>query len=102
MGSNRDQQFANEASLGPGLFGDQDVAQHGPGFFEDVVGGFAEFNAALETGVESALASAARVDLGFDGEQGGAPRQQVFGDSPRCFRGAANVPGGDGDAVLGE
>ena len=63
VGGRRDQHLAHQPAFGAGLFGDQHIAQHGPGFFENLVGGLAKFDAALEAALESPLAASAGVNL---------------------------------------
>ncbi len=87
---------------GPGLFGDQHLAEHGLGLFVNVLGGLAQLDAALEAALERSLAASAGVDLRFDDDQLRACGEEFFGDCFGGFRRVANVPGGHGDAVLGE
>jgi hypothetical protein len=100
--SEGDHQLADEATFGPGLFGHQHVAQHGFRLFEDVISRFAQLNPALETAFEGAFATAAGVDLGFNGEQAGAVGQEFFGNCFSGFGGVTDASGRDGNAVVGE
>ena len=94
VGRAGDEQFADQPAFGAGLFGDQHVAEHGLGVLEDLVGGLADFDAALEAALESALAAAAGMDLGFDGDERLRPRQAVPGDGLGRLGGVADSPAG--------
>jgi hypothetical protein len=97
-----DKEFADEAAIGTGLFGHEHIAEHGFGFIENVLGGFAEVHATFETVLESAFAPAAGVNLRFDDDELFAPGEELVGDGFGLLGRGANVACGHSDAALGE
>ena len=79
-----DEQGVDLASGLAGLLGDDGVAEHGLGFFVDVVGRLAEVHAALEAVLEHALAPAARVDLDLEYDHFLAGGEEALGDGLRA------------------
>ena len=102
LGATSDEQLADEPAFGAGLFGDEHIAEHRLGHFENFVGGFAELHAAFETVLESPFAATAGMDLGFDHDQIGAFGEKFFRDALGGLRCVANVARGKGHSGLGE
>jgi hypothetical protein len=84
------------------LFGDEHLAEHGFRFFVNFVGGFAQFDAALETALERAFAAAAGVDLGFNDNDFFGGREEFLRYRFSGFGRIANFTGRHSYAILGE
>ena len=85
-----------------GLLGDDGVAEHGLGFFVDVVGRLAEVHAALEAVLEHALAPAAGVNLDLEHDHFLAGGEEPLGDGARLDGSRTGLPPRDFDPVARE
>ena len=92
--------FADQATVGAGLFRDQDIAQHGFGVVKDLLFGPADFHAALKAVLERAFATASGVDLRFDHHGLVALAEKFVGKVAGGFRGGADLTGGNGHTLL--
>ena len=97
-----DEHRADGSSFGAGLFGDQDLAEHGARFFFEIRGGIAQVNPAFESAQECSFATAAGVNLRLKDEFFLALRQQLLGRLPRFIRSGAWVPIRNVYAVAGQ
>ena len=97
-----DQQGMHFTAGLPGLFGDDDVAEHRAGLLVDFAGCLAEMNAALEPVLEHALAPSTGVDLNFHDDHLVAVGKQLFRDGPCFVGGGAGFPAGHLDPVLSQ
>src|SRR6185369_11676916 len=97
-----EEQCLDLAAFGAGLFGDEDVAEHFFGEADRFIDGGGEFDAALETGFESAFAAAAGVDLGLDDDFGAAGGGDFFGGGTDFGERFGRDLERSGDSVFGE
>ena len=97
-----DEQGVDLASGLAGLLGDDGVAEHGLGFFVDVVGRLAEVHAALEAVLEHALAPAAGVDLDLEYDHFLAGGEEALGDIARLVGSRTGLTPRDFDPVARE
>ena len=97
-----DKEFADDAALRAGLFGDEHLAEHGFGAFDNLVGRRTDFDSPKKPAFECTLAAAAGVNLRFDDDPFVAGGKKLFCSRSGFCGCGRDVPRWHGHAHLRE